>query len=444
MFMKLENYPQSLPDNCILFHMTDGIYGNFTGLAKEVSETRTYDNRDLKTPKSRSPSPSPSTRPTSSVEALMKLKNIDEVIQDALLTRNTLVDQIQTVLENNKAATDTLVAETTAQTSLAATRAAVNATKKQIAKAKSQNAQLRTSIASRRSALLAGDKAQEESCQSLKSAEKALESRLHESQAIEHKIVGHIHRVCEDIAHVFPIEPIPGKSLCFTILDNYLPNADFSSSLANEFATAAALGYVASVLDQLSVYLSIALPYPLKPFASSSSVSDPISIQVAKTSREYPLFQTGSVTYRFEYGVFLLNKDLETLMARKGVRILDLRNTLPNLKYLLSVLEGGEDRLPVRKIGGVKGLSSRPGSNGSQRGLNGKLREHHDGKDAKEREGHSNVGQENIIVGLRPNGMIEDGEIKSPATRVMEDTSYGSGFASRRMARKWLEAVNQT
>ena len=440
--MKLENYPQPLPDNCILFHMTDGIYGNFTGLGKELSEPRIYDNSNLK--KSKSRNSSPSSRSTSSVEALMKLKNLDEVIQDAISTRNTLVDQIQTVLDNNKAATDTVVAETTAQASLVATRAAINATKKQIAKAKSQNTQLRTSIASRRGALLAGKKAQEESCQSLKSAEKALESRLNESQTIENNIGGHIHRVCEDIAHIFPIEPIPGKPLCFSILDNYLPNADFSSPLANESATAAALGYVAFVLDQLSVYLSIALPYPLKPFASSSSVCDPISIQVAKTSREYPLFQAGSVAYRFEYGVFLLNKDLETLMARKGVRILDLRNTLPNLKYLLSVLEGGDVRLPIRKVGGVKGLSSRSGSDGLQRGLNGKPGKYHEGKDAKEREGHSNGGQENVIINLRPNGKIEDGEIKSPATRVLEDTSYGSGFASRRMARKWLEAVKQT
>ena len=443
MFMKLENYPQYLPDNCILFHMTDGIYGNFTGLAKEVSEPRTHGSSYMyvKTPKSRSQSPS--TRPTSSVEALMKLKNLDEVIQDAISTRNRLVDQIQTVLDNNKAATDTLIAETAAQASLVATRAAVNATKKQIAKAKSQNAQSRTSIASRRSALYAGKSAQEQSCQSLKSAEKALESRLHESQAIEHNIAGHIHRICEDIVHIFPIEPIPGKPLCFTILDNYLPNADFSSPLANESATAAALGYVAFVLDQLSVYLSIALPYPLIPFASTSSISDPISVQVVKTSREYPLFQTGSVAYRFEYGVFLLNKDLETLMARKGVRILDLRNTLPNLKYLLHVLEGGEDRLPLRKIGGVKGLPQRSGSDGLQTELNRKPGKHAEDKDTKEREGHSKIGQENAVISMRPDGTVGNGEIKIPTTKVLEDTSYGSGFASRRMARKWLEAAKQ-
>ena len=62
-------------------------------------------------------------------------------------------------------------------------------------------------------------------------------------------------------------------------------------------------------------------------------------------------------TYRFEYAVFLLNKDLELvrhsidpllrnltdelltkLMTERNLRALDMRHTLPNLKNLLLTL----------------------------------------------------------------------------------------------------------
>jgi hypothetical protein len=66
-------------------------------------------------------------------------------------------------------------------------------------------------------------------------------------------------------------------------------------------------------------------------------------------ARTFPLYQKGAVTYRFEYGVFLMNSDIELLMSRQGSRMVDLRHTLPNLKYLLTVLTTGKGELPVRK-----------------------------------------------------------------------------------------------
>lgn len=73
----------------------------------------------------------------------------------------------------------------------------------------------------------------------------------------------------------------------------------------------------------------------------------------------FPLFSKGVDTYRFEYGVFLLNKDIELvsltvlipqvykfdvtkLMADRDLRALDIRHTLPNLKNLLLTLTDGE------------------------------------------------------------------------------------------------------
>lgn len=42
--------------------------------------------------------------------------------------------------------------------------------------------------------------------------------------------------------------------------------------------------------------------------------------------------------YRFEYGNFLLNKNIEQLMNAAGITVLDIRTTLPNLKNLIVTL----------------------------------------------------------------------------------------------------------
>ena len=76
-----------------------------------------------------------------------------------------------------------------------------------------------------------------------------------------------------------------------------------------------------------------------------------------------------SVQYRFEYAVFLLNKDIEYILIKHGLRVLDIRHTLPNLKYLLYVLTSGDSVIPARKAGGVRALvAGRSTPNLSRRG----------------------------------------------------------------------------
>lgn len=48
----------------------------------------------------------------------------------------------------------------------------------------------------------------------------------------------------------------------------------------------------------------------------------------------FPLYSRGVELYRFEYGVFLLNKDIEQLLKKQGLPVLDLRHILPNLNSL--------------------------------------------------------------------------------------------------------------
>ncbi|KAK7029689.1 hypothetical protein VNI00_014387 [Paramarasmius palmivorus] len=157
------------------------------------------------------------------------------------------------------------------------------------------------------------------------------------------------------LASIFPIELLSPPDLLYTILDVPLPIPLSSNDPApplslpnhkdiNEETVATALGYAALLVQLLAAYLGKGLVYPVTYIGSRSLIRDGISAMVGP--RMFPLFSRGVDTYRFEYGVFLLNKNIELLMVEHDLRAMDMRHTLPNLKNLLLTLTDGEN-IPV-------------------------------------------------------------------------------------------------
>ncbi|KAL5495644.1 hypothetical protein ACEPAI_1107 [Sanghuangporus weigelae] len=157
------------------------------------------------------------------------------------------------------------------------------------------------------------------------------------------------------LAFIFPIELLSPPDLLYTILGVPLPiplqgnDPAPPLSLPHEPAVtednvATSLGYAALLVHLMAAYLCQRLVYPITYVGSRSLVKDPISAMMGP--RMFPLYSKGVDTYRFEYAVFLLNKDIEMLMAERNLRALDLRHTLPNLKNLLLTLTSGEGALP--------------------------------------------------------------------------------------------------
>ncbi|THH20987.1 hypothetical protein EW146_g473 [Bondarzewia mesenterica] len=149
------------------------------------------------------------------------------------------------------------------------------------------------------------------------------------------------------LASIFPIDLLSGPDLLYTILDVPLPiptgTTDPAPPLSfpshkevTEDGIATALGYAAHVVHLLATYMEQDLVYPITCVGSKSLIRDGISAMVGP--RMFPLFSKGVDTYRFEYGVFLLNKDIELLMSESNLRALDMRHTLPNVKNLLLTL----------------------------------------------------------------------------------------------------------
>ncbi|TVY33687.1 UV radiation resistance associated protein, partial [Lachnellula occidentalis] len=323
---RLENHV--FPPNCILFQLVDGIY------TIELAG---------KPPK---PKPAPAA-PTSSYSALMRLSNLDESIQDALATREEIASQINAILE------DMPIDESLqAREEVALASRYVASEKKLLKQSIRRRAELKASIAARRQAIQSGKEAQRRVMDDINNAQE----KLANCKALLSTTTTEIHqqrrRICEELLGIFTIEPTTSP-LLFNICSLPLPNSQFDD--ADEDIVSAALGHVARVVDMLQYYLSTPLPYPITAYGSRSIIHDHIS-KLQDNQRTFPLYNKGTLRFRFEYGVFLLNKDIERLAESQGLKVLDIRQTLPNLKYLLYVCSAGTSELPARKAGGVKGL----------------------------------------------------------------------------------------
>ncbi|KAK3392720.1 UV radiation resistance protein and autophagy-related subunit 14-domain-containing protein [Podospora didyma] len=325
------------PPNSLVFHMIDGIY------SLELSN---------KYP----PPKKTAALPTSSYNALMRLATLDNSIQDALATRDSLAQQINEYLEKEP---KNEVPQ--AEDQLALANKYLSQQRRAVEAAKQRNEGLKASIAARRAAIAEGRALQEKAAKDVENAtEKLKQSHKSVAETKEH-IRGQRRRICEDLSRIYNIVPVPmGPPLSFQICGTPLPNTVYDSTLksAGEDALSAALGYVAQLTDALQYYLSVPLPYPINPFGSRSSIRDDIS-QLPDPQREFPLHVPrggSSAQFRFDYGWFLLNKDIESLCNSQGLKVVDIRHTLPNLKYLLYVCSAGSDELPERKRGGVRGL----------------------------------------------------------------------------------------
>lgn len=364
----LEDIDHPLQQNAVLFHFPDGI---FTTLATVLSAPG-------RNPASLQRNGHLATRQrcTSPFDALLRLSKLTDSIGDALATRQKLVFDLSRLLEAHKQALDERDRVDEAADRLQTIKYAKITVSKQLDKARRQIDEKRAAL-SRRRELMSKDGSTRVSVRSEMLSRRDELPHLRDDREIRKKaIAAQRRRIAEDILKIFPINPAEsGKALSFRIRTLRLPNSEDLDSVSAA-ALAAALGFVAQVTQLVSLYLEIPLLYPVNPLGSASFISDPISLikghagpvvaasNSAGEDRRYPLHLHRVARFRFEYAVFLLNKDVQLLLESGfGVRVLDIRHTLPNLKYLLYVATAGEGELPARKAGGIRGLTGQmPGT----------------------------------------------------------------------------------
>lgn len=354
----LEDLERPLPRNAIVFHLSDGVYTTFDSLSD-------YAPLQPMAPPARANSMR--ALPTSSFDALLRLSKLDDSIQDALATRGKIAADLEAIMQANRNAMAERDRIAEAQDRLKTIEYAKKTVSKQLEKARTQQGEKRASLRNRRDLMAQDEWRTTTQAKNMRDDRSQIPNTRNERGQSQKDIRNQRRRICEDLQKVYPIQPIKNKALAFTIRNVALPNSEDMDSTTPE-VVAAALGHVAHVMQLLSFYLALPLPYPVNPRSSTSTVYDPISLlpnEARKTTnadgettlRTYPLFSRGVPRFRFEYALFLLNKDIQLLLETGfGVRVLDIRHTLPNLKYLLYVATAGEGELPARKAGGVRGL----------------------------------------------------------------------------------------
>lgn len=291
----------------------------------------------------------------------MKLANLENSIEDAIETQRVIMRQINDLLEQTPTS-----GVGAAEEEVAVAEKYVAAQLRTNRQAEKRRDELRESLKSRRQAIAQGREAQLKAAEEIATNSAKLESSTDLVKQTDIDIRGQRRRICSELSDVFPITPIPNAPpLSFQICNIHLPNSVYDAAIArtlSEDALSAGLGLVALLVKHLQFYLSHPLPYNIVHYGSRSYIQDEISHLDDKSvgRREFPLFlpRGGSTSgqWRFEYGWFLLNKDIEALCSSQGLRVVDIRHTLANLKYLLYVCSAGTDEVPERKKGGVRGL----------------------------------------------------------------------------------------
>ncbi|XP_074811316.1 UV radiation resistance-associated gene protein isoform X2 [Natator depressus] len=79
----------------------------------------------------------------------------------------------------------------------------------------------------------------------------------------------------------------------------------------------------------------VPLRYPIIHKGSRSAIKDNINDKLTEKEREFPLYPKGGERLQFDYGVYLLNKNIAQLRYQHGLGTPDLRQTLPNLKNFM-------------------------------------------------------------------------------------------------------------
>uniref|UniRef100_H2YQI5 Uncharacterized protein n=1 Tax=Ciona savignyi TaxID=51511 RepID=H2YQI5_CIOSA len=123
-----------------------------------------------------------------------------------------------------------------------------------------------------------------------------------------------------------------------------LPNSESFNS-KEDGDTSVALGYTAQLLNLISQFLLVPLRYQIIQQGSHSSIFDHVTDKLNEKERIFPIYVRGSKDrFLFEYGVFLLNKNIAQLRYYCGLGTQDLRPTLHNIRALL------QDRLGAKPI----------------------------------------------------------------------------------------------
>jgi hypothetical protein len=145
---------------------------------------------------------------------------------------------------------------------------------------------------------------------------------------------------------IFPIGDLGGKrpTLRWVTLP---PSNEIKDSTKNETNVSVVMGWLAHLVFVISRIMDVSLRYPIRLMGSTSTIHDEIKVLPEERGHnnngpggngEFPLYLKSTSANdwaRFDYAIYLLNKDVSQLRWQCGMVTSDLRPTLQNLEEVI-------------------------------------------------------------------------------------------------------------
>uniref|UniRef100_A0A8C4R1D1 UV radiation resistance associated gene n=1 Tax=Eptatretus burgeri TaxID=7764 RepID=A0A8C4R1D1_EPTBU len=320
--------------NSLIFGLTDGYY-RAPILGKPKSSTKNRQSQLQVEPSA--------VRTSYSVFSLLRLHTAQKAIRQTQLAVKKVHMRINERLKVEAGRTQMLKEQEILVLGVATLRSELDRQVRDLSRLTNALAAARTSNAEREVVIEKHKSAFQLEHDGLRDKLKKLAEKRQQLQKINSQLLQRRRQIFSELSHIYPITVIKTQNQRETddhfICQVRLPNSE-NFHAKEDPSIAVALGFTAHLVSMLALFLEVPLRYPLQQHGSRSRVQDLITDKLSDKEREFPLYSKGAERVHFEYGVYLLNKNVAQLRYCLGLNTTDLRQTLPNLRELFETRLG--------------------------------------------------------------------------------------------------------
>uniref|UniRef100_I3JZG5 UV radiation resistance associated gene n=1 Tax=Oreochromis niloticus TaxID=8128 RepID=I3JZG5_ORENI len=271
-----------------------------------------------------------SVRNSYSVFSLLRLHTAQRAIKQTQVTVQKIGKEIEEKLRTTAACTERKKERECMQLRIAVLHSELERQRKALGRERDLRQKERALLQKKEDSFSAQHERLKEEKESLSKLQKECTAKREQFLKSNAQLTFRCRQLLSELSYIYPIDTNQSD---YVICGVKLPNSeDFQAK--DDGSIAVALGYTAHLVLMISCFLQIPLRYPVIHKGSRSSIKDTITDRLTEKEREFPLYPRGE-RFHFEYGVYLLNKNIAQLRYQHGLTTPDLQQTLPNLKNFL-------------------------------------------------------------------------------------------------------------
>uniref|UniRef100_UPI0037E8C528 UV radiation resistance-associated gene protein isoform X1 n=2 Tax=Semicossyphus pulcher TaxID=241346 RepID=UPI0037E8C528 len=272
-----------------------------------------------------------SVRNSYSVFSLLRLHTAQRAIKQTQVTVQKIGKEIEEKLRTTATCTERKKERECMQLRIAVLRSELQRQRKALGREIDLRQKEQAQLQKKEEAFSAQHESLKEEKESLTKLQKECTAKREQFLKSNAQLTFRCRQLLSELSYIYPIDVANQSD--YVICGVKLPNSeDFQAK--DDGSVAVALGYTSHLVLMISCFLQVPLRYPVIHKGSRSSIKDTITDRLTEKEREFPLYPRGE-RFHFEYGVYLLNKNIAQLRYQHGLTTPDLQQTLPNLKNFL-------------------------------------------------------------------------------------------------------------